>query len=348
MTYDVLQRRLEDLGHEVRMVRNITDVDEPIYAKAIELGISYTELASNEATRFRKVLEALNFRPTYAEPKASEYITQMANAVQRLLEQGFAYRLHDDVYFDISRFPAYATFSGFSERLLLGLAISRGGDPQRTGKRQPLDFLLWKGITDVADPAQWETVVGVGRPGWHIECSVMAAAQLAVPFDLHGGGSDLIFPHHSSEVAQSFGLDQVQLAKTWVHVAPLLHDGEKMSKSLGNLVFAADVLEQHEPSVLRLALMHYHHRIGGEWQDELLWEATRLLEDVRAATKQATNEQTEALLEAVRLAIDDDINTLDIVDCLHDFVLQTRAQTTKSEANNESIKRMEYLLGISL
>ena len=320
MTYDLLQRRLEDLGHEVQMVRNVTDVDEPIYAKARELAIDYRQLAAAETASFQRTLDELRLKRPMAEPLASEFITQMAAAVEKLLANGFAYRLDEDIYFDTSKTPNYTRFSGFNERLIMGLARMRGGDPARSGKRQPLDFLLWKGITDPADAAQWHTSLGAGRPGWHIECTVMSSELLGLPFDIHGGGTDLIFPHHSSEIAQSQGLGEPRAAKYWLHVAPILFDGEKMSKSLGNLVFAHDLLGQHEPAVIRLALMHYHHRVGGEWLPELLTEATRLLNNVRYTAKHASRSAADQLLAEVREALDDDLNTLEVIDALHRFV----------------------------
>ncbi len=319
MTYDLLQRRLEDMGHEVRMVRNITDVDEPIYAKARELGLDYRQLAADETASFQLTLEELRLKKPYAEPLASDYISEMAVAVGQLLANGFAYRLEDDIYFDVSKTPDYTRLSGFNNRLIMGLAKMRGGDPDRAGKRQPLDFLLWKGITDPQDAAQWQTELGAGRPGWHIECSVMSSELLGVPFDIHGGGTDLIFPHHSSEIAQSHGLGQPLTSKYWLHVAPMSFDGEKMSKSLGNLVFAHDLLGRREPAVIRLALMHYHHRVGGEWLPELLDEAERLLDNVRHAASHASQADGEQLLTAVRQALDDDLNTLEVVDALHRF-----------------------------
>jgi len=245
MTYDLLQRRLEDMDHVVQLVRNITDVDEPIYARAHELGVVYTELAEAEISDFQAIMSTLNFRPAYAEPRASKYIAAMAAAVQSLLDAGVAYRLGEDIYYDVSSYPDFGIFSGFSKRLQLAFMALRGGDPERTGKRQPLDFLLWKGVTDPHDTAQWDSPVGRGRPGWHIECTVMSRQLLGTSFDLHGGGTDLIFPHHECEIAQSYGLEQPQPAQHWLHVSPLLHDGEKMSKSLGNLVFAKDLLKHH-------------------------------------------------------------------------------------------------------
>ncbi|HET9174650.1 MAG TPA: hypothetical protein VFN56_05245 [Candidatus Saccharimonadales bacterium] len=348
MTYDLLQRRLEDRGHEVRLVRNITDVDEPIYARAKTLGIPYTELACQEVASFRTTMDKLGFKRPYAEPSASEYITHMADTVQELVERGFGYRVDNDIYFDTSRFPEFGALSGFSRHLQMGLAAMRGGDPKRAGKRQPLDFLLWKGIDDATDPARWETPLGMGRPGWHIECSVMASELLDVPFFIHGGGADLIFPHHSAEVAQSFGMGHAELAQHWMHVYPMLSDGEKMSKSLGNLVFAKDLLNDYEPAVIRLALMHYHHRIGGEWQPELLKEAEQLLHAFRIASTKASRQHAELLLERVRSALDDDLNTLEVIDAMQAFIAENIEKPSEpSTRGSDLIAQTLDLLGLA-
>ncbi len=346
MTYDLLQRRLEDQGHEVKLVRNVTDVDEPIYAKARELGVDYRTLAAQETASFQQTLTRMYFKTPYAQPLASDYIMQMATAVEQLLGNGFAYWLDDDIYFDTQQHPDYQKFSGFNERLIMGLARMRGGDPERVGKRQPLDFLLWKGITDPDDAAQWQTSLGAGRPGWHIECSVMSSELLDVPFDIHGGGTDLIFPHHSSEIAQSFGLGHTVMAHNWLHVSPMLYDGEKMSKSLGNLIFAHDLLEHHEAAVIRLALMHYHHRVGGEWLPELLHEATSLIDDVRSAARRASSELATILLNDVRTALDDDLNTLEVIDALHRFVVASSNSHPDEDAKLVVTQTLQ-LLGLS-
>lgn len=345
MTYDLLLRRLQDLGHEVQLVRNITDVDEPIYVKARELGVPYTELAAREAESFMAVLERLNFKHPHAEPRASEYITQMSEAVQKLLNNGFAYRLEDDIYYDVTKFPDFDKFAALPERLMLGFSRDRGGDPDRPGKRHPLDFLLWKGVTDSDDPAQWQTVVGNGRPGWHIECSVMSSEILGVPFDLHGGGADLIYPHHSAEIAQSYGLGHPELAKHWLHVSPMLYIGEKMSKSLGNLVFAKDLLEDYEPAAVRLALMHYHYRLGGEWLPEYMDEASELLSRLQTVMASPHREAAEKLLEQVRDGLDDDLDTPFILESLQLFAASEPASELDHEAH-EAAEKAFSLLGL--
>lgn len=344
MTYDLLQRRLEDLGHKVKMVRNITDVDDPIYAKAAELNVHYAELARTEAESFQKVMDQLYFRPLFAEPRASEFIDKMAKTVKELLDKGFAYRIAGDVYFDVSKDPKFGTFSGFNDRLLYNFMEARGGDPTRPDKRNPLDFLLWSGISDPKDPAQWQSVVGTGRPGWHIECTVMSSDILGIPFDLHGGGTDLIFPHHECEIAQSEGLGYGNPAKTWMHVSPMLYAGEKMSKSLGNLVFAKDLLKDYEPAVIRLALMNYHHRIGGEWQPELLDEAKVLFGQIQDANPSKTAAQQ--LLGAIRDCLDDDLNTPVIMDTLKAFVAKPDVAGATS-GGHEILEQTLQLLGLA-
>lgn len=345
MTYDLLVRRLQDMGHEVQMVRNVTDVDEPIYKKARELGISYSDLATAETKSFQDTLEQLHFRRPFAEPLASEYVQQMAEAVKKLLDGGYAYELDGDVYYDTEKYGRFGQFSGFNHRLLLAFMADRGGDPERLGKKNPLDFLLWKGVSDPLNLPRWESVVGIGRPGWHIECTVMSSALLGDSYDIHGGGSDLIYPHHESEIAQSYGLSGKNPAKIWTHVSPMLFAGEKMSKSLGNLVFAKDLLKDDDAAVIRLALMHYHHRIGGEWQPELLCEGRHLYEKIHAASSRATVEQAVVLQAEIRAALDDDLNTIEVINAFYRFIGSVTEQESNAEAQ-ATVRSILELLGL--
>lgn len=345
LTYDLLQRRLEDKGLEVQLVRNITDVDEPIYRKAAQMGIAYTELAAQETALFKSVLKDLNFRPAFAEPLASEYIQPMAEAVQKLLEAGIAYKLDDDIYFDTSQDDEFGKFCNFSSQLQLSFMHRRGGDPERVGKRNPLDFLLWRGISDESDPAAWDSVVGRGRPGWHIECTVMAAELLGAPFDIHGGGDDLIFPHHECENAQSRSLGQSKLAKYWLHVAPILYAGDKMSKSIGNLVFAKDILKDFPAPVIRLSLLKYHYRTGGEWQPEFLLEADELFKKLESAKINCTSVAAESLLSDIRGALDDDLDSHLIMHALNDFVTSS-PKTDENDSGEVSVFKVYKLLGL--
>ena len=247
LTYDVLIRRLEELGHEVRMVRNVTDVDDSILPKARELGVPYLDLADSELARFRSDMEALEMRPPVAEPRATESIDGMIDMVARLLDTGHAYVTHGTAYFDVSSFPRYGELSHYSRDYMVRLARQRGGNPDDPHRRDPLDFVLWQ--PSLPDEPAWRAPFGVGRPGWHVECSVMSMANLGTTVDLHGGGTDLIFPHHECEIAQSESVTGEPFCRHWVHSAMVSYEGEKMSKSLGNLVFVSDLLKRADARV---------------------------------------------------------------------------------------------------
>jgi L-cysteine:1D-myo-inositol 2-amino-2-deoxy-alpha-D-glucopyranoside ligase len=349
MTYDLLSRRLQELGATVKMVRNITDVDEPIYKKAAQMGIPYTELAEKETQSFQKTLAKLNFMPASAEPKASEYIQQMAVAVKEMLREGVAYKLDEDIYFDVHKIEGFGRLSGFSHKLQLNFMHLRGGDPDRPGKHNPLDFLLWKGVTDTNDPAAWDSPVGYGRPGWHIECTVMSSELLGLPFDIHGGGSDLIYPHHEAENAQSSALGYGCPAKYWLHVSPMLFAGEKMSKSLGNLVFAKDLLGHYSAGAIRLALMRYHYRTGGEWRHEYLEESEQLLTRIKYVMQHAPAKDSRELLRSIRELLDNDLNMPYIAFLMRQYVKNCAhccKDKTGEDTDPEAVQAVLSLLGL--
>jgi L-cysteine:1D-myo-inositol 2-amino-2-deoxy-alpha-D-glucopyranoside ligase len=347
VTYDILQRYLEYLGHTVKLVRNITDVDEPIYERAAKLGIPYMQLADQETKEFQEVLTMLNFRPASAEPRASDYIPQMADAVKRLLDSGHAYSLEEDIYFDVSTFADFGTVSNFSNRLQLAFMRDRGGDPGRKAKRNKLDFLLWKHVTDKNDPAAWNSPVGHGRPGWHIECSVMAGELLDTPLDIHGGGMDLIFPHHECENAQSAALGHQPFARHWMHVAPLGYHGEKMSKSLGNLVFAKDLLKTYSPCILRLGILQYHYRAGGEWHNDALKTADAVMKTVRKALAASTGPNPAPFWHRFECAISHDLDMPELFHVIEDFSEEILAGSDSSESA-EVLQRMLDICGIPI
>jgi L-cysteine:1D-myo-inositol 2-amino-2-deoxy-alpha-D-glucopyranoside ligase len=219
------------------MVRNITDVDDSILPKARELGIPYLELAAAETERFQGDMAALEMRPPVAEPRATESIPRIIELVTRLLESGHAYESAGTVYFDVSSFPDFGKLSHYPEDRMVKLARSRGGNPDDPNRRAPLDFVLWQ--PSLADEPAWRAPFGAGRPGWHIECSCMVLHEHGPTIDLHGGGTDLIFPHHECEIAQSESLTGQPFSRHWMHSAMVSYEGEKMSKSLGNLVFVS-------------------------------------------------------------------------------------------------------------
>jgi L-cysteine:1D-myo-inositol 2-amino-2-deoxy-alpha-D-glucopyranoside ligase len=317
LTYDLLIRRLEELGHEVRYVRNVTDVDDSILPKARELGVPYLELAEAEMARFHNDMDALEMRAPDAEPRATESIDEIIELVGRLLESGNAYLTHGTAYFDVSTFPRYGELSHYSGEQMLRLARERGGNPDDPHRRQPLDFVLWQ--PSLADEPAWRAPFGVGRPGWHIECSAMAMHEHGPTMDLHGGGTDLIFPHHECEIAQSESLTGKPCARHWLHSAMVNYEGEKMSKSLGNLVFVDELLKSADPRAIRLALMRHHYRHGFEWYHTDLHEGTAMLHRLFAAAERTSGPDPRPFAARVRSAIDDDLDSPRALDALDDL-----------------------------
>jgi L-cysteine:1D-myo-inositol 2-amino-2-deoxy-alpha-D-glucopyranoside ligase len=345
LTYDLLIRRLEELGHEVRMVRNVTDVDDSILPKARELGIPYLELAEAEIARFRSDMEALGMRPPIAEPRATETIDEIVSIVERLLDSDHAYLTHGTAYFDVSSFEGFGGVSHYSRDQMVRLARARGGNPDDPHRRDPLDFVLWQ--PSLADEPAWRAPFGVGRPGWHIECSAMSMQELGPTLDLHGGGTDLIFPHHECEVAQSEALTGKPFVRHWLHSAMVAYEGEKMSKSLGNLVFISDLLKVADPRAIRLALMHHHYRSGFEWHDTDIQDGNALLHRLVAAAQRTSGPDPTPYAVRVRAAIDQDLDApraLEALGELADAILSGGSDETAPDV----LRQLSRLLGISL
>jgi L-cysteine:1D-myo-inositol 2-amino-2-deoxy-alpha-D-glucopyranoside ligase len=301
VVYDVLQRRLRDLGHETRCVRNITDVDDPLLDKARELGVHYLDLAAAETARFQSDMKALNVLPAWSEPRATSAIADIRGFIGQVLDRGHAYEAAGSVYFDVATSPRFGQVSHYDTETMLAFAAERGGNVDDPNKRNPLDFVLWQPSTD--DEPAWDSLWGPGRPGWHVECSALALRDLGTTIDLHGGGSDLIFPHHECEAAQSEAATGEPFVRYWMHTPMVRLDGEKMSKSRGNLVFISDLLKEWEPAVVRLAILTHHYRHDWDWTDDLLPAAAARLAAWRGAGS------GDGALEEVRAAIDDDVRT---------------------------------------
>src|SRR5271154_6238700 len=229
LAYDVLQRRLRDMGHQTQCVRNITDVDDDILRKARELGVHYLDLAAEEMARFDQDMRALGLLPAFSEPRATSAIPDILGFIGMVLHSGHAYQAGGAVYFDVSSFDRFGQIAHLSRPEMLELAAERGGNPGDPHKRDPLDFILWQ--PSRPDEPAWESLWGPGRPGWHIECSALALRELGLTIDLHGGGSDLIFPHHECETAQSESATGEPFVRHWMHVGMVNYQGEKMSKS---------------------------------------------------------------------------------------------------------------------
>lgn len=344
MTYDVLARYLRYLGHTTKIVRNITDVDEPIYAKAKQLGFDYKDLAEKETDLFHSIMAQLNL-VVDVEPKASEYIEQMSSEIKRLINSGYGYTLaNGDIYFDTAKFSSYGRLSTINTELQMKLASERGGDPENTNKKNPLDFLLWKTV-DEAEYPSWKTGLGTGRPGWHIECSVMSEATIKLPITIHGGGLDLLFPHHASEIAQSETLGK-DFVKNWMYVAPILYKGEKMSKSLGNLLFAKDILKDYEPQVLRLALMNLSYRVGGEWCEGLLDEMNSSWKTIQKALTTKSDFDSDAHMKKFLYYADNDLNMPRMLDVLLSLASAVIAHPSEKSAINKDLQTAVSICGL--
>ncbi len=253
LTFDVLQRRLRDAGHDTHCVRNVTDVDDDILRKARELGVNYLDLAAQELARFERDMALINLLAVYSEPRATGAIPEILTLIGATFDRGVAYEVDGHVYFEVSKFPRFGQVSHATREQMLALAAEHGGRPDDPRKRDPLDFVLWQ--PSLEDEPAWESRWGPGRPGWHIECSALALRDLGETVDVHGGGRDLAFPHHECEAAQSESVTGVAFVRHWMHVGLVGLDGTKMSKSLGNLVFVDELVERAEPAAVRLALL---------------------------------------------------------------------------------------------
>jgi L-cysteine:1D-myo-inositol 2-amino-2-deoxy-alpha-D-glucopyranoside ligase len=307
VAFDVLVRALEHHGHRVRYVRNVTDVDDDILRTARERGVDYLDLAESETARFDQDLRALGCREPDLAPRATETVPAIVTAVAGLVERGAAYALDDGrVYFEIGVAPSFGQLSRLDRDRMLEQFAEKGGDPGATGKRDALDFLLWQPARE-GEP-HWPSPWGEGRPGWHIECSVMAMEHLGGVIDIHGGGNDLVFPHHEAEIAQSEHLTgQGPFARFWLHTGMVGLDDVKMSKSLGNLVFVRDLLDRVEGTALRAYLLSHRYRDAWSYSDDELQAATDRVKRWQAAA--ATDGEDADGQRQVLAAIDDDLDT---------------------------------------
>tara|TARA_B100001113_G_scaffold347064_1_gene338856 strand:- start:869 stop:2026 length:1158 start_codon:yes stop_codon:yes gene_type:complete len=307
LSYDLIIRRLEDLGHTVQLVRNVTDVDDSILPKARELGIDFLELAETEMNRFGQDMVALNTRRADSEPRATESMKDIIDLIVTLADRGHTYVSEGTTYFDITTFSEFGKLSHLTEQEMVELAAERGGQPDDPKQRNPLDFVLWQPSAD--DEPSWDSPFGSGRPGWHIECSAMSMRALGPALDIHGGGADLIFPHHECEIAQSESVNDEPFSKYWIHAGLVAYQGTKMSKSLGNLVFVSELRKEIDPRAIRLALMAHHYRSDFEWFDEEGPQAQRDLQLLVRSAGEADPVAAGPLIDQVRDALDDDLNT---------------------------------------
>ena len=334
LSFDLVYRWLLASGYRVTYVRNITDIDDKIIKRALERGIGIRQLTDEMIGAMHRDFAALGLATPTHEPRATEYVPQMLDLIGKLEARNLAYRADGgDVNFAVRRFKGYGKLSGKSlDELRAGERVAVLGD-----KQDPLDFVLWKAAkpSEPAD-AQWPSAYGPGRPGWHIECSAMSCALLGEPFDIHGGGMDLQFPHHENEIAQSEGASGGPLAQTWMHNGFLNIDNEKMSKSLGNFFTIADVLKKFDGEAVRFFMLRTHYRSPFNFSDTVLEEARialrRLYNALQAAGSPAAGaiDWAEPHAAAFKVAMDDDFNTPAALAVL--FELAGQANRGRAEA----------------
>jgi L-cysteine:1D-myo-inositol 2-amino-2-deoxy-alpha-D-glucopyranoside ligase len=334
--FDVLARYLRYLGADVVHVQNVTDVDDDILRAAAERGVDFRDLAERETTEFERVMAALNVTPPSYSPRASDFVPQIIEEVRALLAEDCGYERGGTVYFRIKTDPEYGRLSRLRRDEMLELAAERGGHPEDPAKDDPLDFVLWQ-RSEPGEP-WWESPWGRGRPGWHIECSTMARRLLGQPVDVHGGGTDLIFPHHESETAQAEALSGDRpFVRHWVHTGQVFLGGEKMSKSLGNLVFVHDLLDRHDPLAVRRFLLRHRYREDWDFDEDRL--------DQEGGEKRPSAVDGSWAGDANRAAffnaLDEDMNTpaaLEVVD---------RAATSSDPDAREFLEEAEQILGLN-
>lgn len=320
LTFDLVQRVWLDSGHTVRYVQNVTDVDDPLLERAARDGQDWRELAAGQIQLFREDMTALRVLPPDDYVGVVESVPLIAEDVRLLLDRGAAYQLpvpdgeHGadgaaDVYLDLAEAPRFGAVSGWSRDTMLGVFPQRGGDPDRPGKRDPLDPLLWRGARD-GEPSWDGGELGQGRPGWHMECTSIALRHLGMAFDVQGGGSDLVFPHHEMSAVQGQVLtEDWPFARCYSHQSMVGFDGEKMSKSRGNLVFVSRLRAAGaDPMAVRLALLSHHYRTDWFWTDEDLAAGQRRLDCWREAVRRPTGPAGTGTLARVRELLSDDLD----------------------------------------
>jgi cysteinyl-tRNA synthetase len=349
MAFDVIYRWFKASGYEVKYVRNITDIEDKIIRRAVENGETITQLTTRFIDAMNEDADALGILPPDYAPRATDYVPQMLSIIDKLEQKELAYRGDDgDVNYAVRNFPGYGKLSGKS------LDDLRAGErvDVNTGKRDPLDFVLWKaGKESEPAEAKWDSKWGIGRPGWHIECSAMSCAMLGEHFDIHGGGADLQFPHHENEIAQSEGAFGAPMANFWIHNGFVRVDNEKMSKSLGNFFTIRDVLKKYDAEVVRFFILRAHYRSPLNYSDAHIDDArgalTRLytaLADIDLGSGPVAVDWDEAHALRLREAMDDDFNTPLAVAALFD--LASEVNRTKSTDAARQLKALAGVLGL--
>lgn len=340
MQFDALKRYLIFKGFKVTYTQNVTDIDDDILKRAKRDGKDWQKLGQYWTDKFISDLKALNIQLPDNYVKATDYIVQIVEIVQLLAEKGYSYEKNGNVYFDVSTFPGYGQLSGFSEDQMKFISAERGADPNDPNKKNPLDFILWTASS--ADQPGWDSPWGRGRPGWHIECSAMAQSTLGDQIDIHGGGRDLVYPHHESEIAQSESYTgKKPYVKIWMHTAMLMYQGEKMSKSLGNMLFAGELLKKYSPNTLRWVLLSHHYRAPWEFQAEMAPQAQAITNKFSSFTSRPGEDQK--LFDKLCHKVENDLN---IPDALK--LIEQKLAENPNKDEQSAIKHFLKILGFTL
>ena len=352
LTFDLINRYLRASGSEVRYVQNITDIDDPLLERAKRDGVDWTELAHKQIDLFRGDMQALRVIPPQSYIGAVEAIPLVVDSIELLKDKNSVYLVDSDLYFKVSSDPHFGERSHLSQEKMLEIFAERGGDPQRLGKLDPLDCLVW--MSQRPDEPGWDSLLGVGRPGWHIECTAIAIKYLEPDssntplIDIQGGGSDLIFPHHEMCAAQAQVMTGRALATSYVHGGMIGLDGEKMSKSKGNLVFVSQLVAQGtDPMAIRWALMKHHYRLDRMWTEQLLSESEFEISQLRQVLNQEFVAPFDQLLDSIVGSVANDLDTPTVLSEINRWVRDS--QTSSTHMNTEPLVQiLDSLLGIKL
>jgi len=352
LTFDLINRFLRASGSQVRYVQNITDIDDPLLERATRDGVDWSDLAHQQIDLFRGDMVDLRVIPPADYIGAVDAIPLVTDAIEQLKAKGSIYPVAKDLYFKVHCDLHFGERSNLSEQEMIQIFSERGGDPSRIGKSDPLDCLVW--MSQRPNEPGWPSIHGVGRPGWHIECTAIAlkylepASEEQTLIDIQGGGSDLIFPHHEMCAAQAQVISGKPLAQTYVHAGMIGLDGEKMSKSKGNLVFVSKLMAAgRDPMAIRWALMSDHYRNDRMWTDQLLINAENEIAELRSVLQQNEVAPTSPLVQQIINLLADDLSTPKVIESVNDWVVQSQSGGTGGEASYFS-SALDALLGIKL
>lgn len=352
LTFDLINRYLRATGSEVKYVQNITDIDDPLLERAVRDGLDWQDLAHQQIDLFRSDMEHLRVIPPAHYIGAVEAIPLVVQAIDDLSSASSIYSVDTDKYFSVHSDSRFGSRSHLSQEEMLSIFSERGGDPSRAGKKDPLDCLVW--MSQRPNEPGWESTFGVGRPGWHIECTAIALKYLdpsdldETLIDIQGGGSDLIFPHHEMCAAQAHVLTGKELASSYVHTGMIGLDGEKMSKSRGNLVFVSKLIAAgKDPMAIRWALMSDHYRSDRMWSDSLLKTAEEQLHQLRFAINAQNCAPTDEVISSLIAALSDDLDTPQVIAILKKWSADTLAGGTGGSTDDLQFA-LDGLLGLNL